>query len=221
MSMYNIIFGTHAEADVLLAIIGRTREDFGRFRDAYVAEEGGEPVIAVYTRNGGGNRDCWCEYDPKYGTARCKHHEQQEEVDETVTLTPEEIEAKGYEPINVFVGGKRMAKTGRRIMKTRHVCEEPSSEACWCVGCFTTYQAGKLPGYVRDEDDDFDSTYCTFYFRPPDDDWWDLLAGLVREGTPDASWVDFLGALRDKPSDPKTRPQKLAVDMLAELRKRA
>jgi hypothetical protein len=55
MSMYNLLFGANPMSDVLLASIGRTKGDFGRFRDCFVANG----RIAVYTRNGGGNRDHW------------------------------------------------------------------------------------------------------------------------------------------------------------------
>ena len=32
-----------------------------RFRDCWVEKGDDGPVIAVYTRQGGGNRECWCE----------------------------------------------------------------------------------------------------------------------------------------------------------------
>ena len=56
MGMYNIVFGEQPHARALLAILGFEKTgDVGRFRDAFVAN--GE--IAVYTRNGGGNREHW------------------------------------------------------------------------------------------------------------------------------------------------------------------
>lgn len=53
MLMYNLIFGQNPASDAILATIGLTRNDCGRFRDCFVAN--GE--IAVFTRNGGDNRD--------------------------------------------------------------------------------------------------------------------------------------------------------------------
>lgn len=53
MSMYNMIFGMNPDSDKLLALLGKTRADFGRFRDVFM-EDG---YIVVHTRNGGGNRD--------------------------------------------------------------------------------------------------------------------------------------------------------------------
>ena len=53
MSLYNMLFGQNQQADLLLFMLGLTREDVGRFRDAYVSEG----KIMVYTRNGGGNRE--------------------------------------------------------------------------------------------------------------------------------------------------------------------
>lgn len=54
MSMYNIIFGVNPLSVVVLATLGLTRKDVGRFRDCFVTEDN---EIAVYTRNGGGNRE--------------------------------------------------------------------------------------------------------------------------------------------------------------------
>jgi hypothetical protein len=53
--MYTLLFGTNQHADLLLATLGLTRADVGRFRDAFLSED----EIAVYTRNGGGNREHW------------------------------------------------------------------------------------------------------------------------------------------------------------------
>ncbi len=56
MSLYNMMFGKSPLSDVLLKLINLTQDDCGRFRDVSLTEEGN---IIVYTRNGGGNRDCW------------------------------------------------------------------------------------------------------------------------------------------------------------------
>jgi len=63
MSMYNLVFGDTSErGTALLAVLGFTSFDqVGRYRDAWLENhpEGGL-LIAVYTRNGGGNRtECW------------------------------------------------------------------------------------------------------------------------------------------------------------------
>jgi len=42
-------------ATIILGMLKLTSKDVGRFRDAYISEG----KIAVYTRNGGGNRDHW------------------------------------------------------------------------------------------------------------------------------------------------------------------
>lgn len=57
--MYNMLFGENDVAGILLSILGKTREDFGRFRDAYLSEDGHR--IIVYTRCGGGNREGYPE----------------------------------------------------------------------------------------------------------------------------------------------------------------
>ena len=53
MSLYNLLFDSNIDANQLLAILGYTREDCGRFRDIYI--DNGH--IVIHTRNGGGNRE--------------------------------------------------------------------------------------------------------------------------------------------------------------------
>lgn len=57
MSLYNALFGTNSASEALLHMLGKTMADFGRFRDAYLNEDGSK--IIVYTRCGGGNREAY------------------------------------------------------------------------------------------------------------------------------------------------------------------
>jgi len=57
MGMYNILFGKNPMSSLILGMLDLTESDFGRFRDIYVTSD----RIAVYTRLGGGNRNCYCE----------------------------------------------------------------------------------------------------------------------------------------------------------------
>ena len=63
MSLYDIALGDGnqgARGALLLAILGNPEP--GRFRDAWVEKgDDGEPVISIYTRNGGGNRSDYAE----------------------------------------------------------------------------------------------------------------------------------------------------------------
>ncbi len=164
MSLYNALFGTNPASDFFLGLLNLTREDVGRFRDVYL--DGDE--IAVYTRNGSGNRECSCAISPKYAPKACGGPSYEEEVDETVTITAAEAAEKGYKLLSIYMGdNKQMALTGRRVMETRWRCKEPSSESCACTGCIITYRLPEHPLYLRDEDDDFDATYATIYFRAP------------------------------------------------------
>ena len=52
--LYNALFGMNPDRDKLLSLLGLSVNDFYRFRDCYLTEDG---QIAVYTRGGGGNRD--------------------------------------------------------------------------------------------------------------------------------------------------------------------
>lgn len=59
MGLYNMLFGQSRSSTDLLALLGLTRDSFYRYRDCYLDKQG---RIAVYTRGGGGNRECTCEY---------------------------------------------------------------------------------------------------------------------------------------------------------------
>jgi hypothetical protein len=77
MSMYNMLFGMNPDADKLLSLLDATRDDFGRFRNVYVADG----YIVVHTRCGGGNRDDyfpeWVEDHPWYS------HDEDDDFDTT------------------------------------------------------------------------------------------------------------------------------------------
>lgn len=103
MSLYNMIFGSQPVAGLALALLDLTPKAVGRFRDAWFERIDGDVCVAVYTRNGGGNRDCW----------------------------------------------------------------EEGNDDCTCTGCTTTRILPAHPLYISDQDDDFDCTYATFYFRLP------------------------------------------------------
>jgi hypothetical protein len=61
MSLYDLAVADgrqHERGAVLLGMLGSPA--VARFRDAWVEKSGDGPVIAVYTRQGGGNRACFC-----------------------------------------------------------------------------------------------------------------------------------------------------------------
>lgn len=59
MSMYNMLHGENPFADALLAMIGVTRAECGRYRDCFLDDTEGVLRIAIYTRCGGGNREAY------------------------------------------------------------------------------------------------------------------------------------------------------------------
>ena len=86
MSLYNMLMGFNPACVVIMPMLGRKQDEYPRFRDCFVTEEGN---IAIYTRVGGGNRDCGYgeeelykdenflttyddEYDTTYGTYEFK-----------------------------------------------------------------------------------------------------------------------------------------------------
>jgi hypothetical protein len=74
--LYNVVFGMNPAALHILATLGLKPADIGRFRDCFVTQG----RIAVYTRNGGGNRE---EYMPDFSD----HPEYIEDKDDTFDST--------------------------------------------------------------------------------------------------------------------------------------
>jgi hypothetical protein len=78
--LYNMLFGVNPASHVILATLGLNVRDVGRFRDCYVAN--GE--IAVYTRNGGGNREEYQEIIDKLAEHPCYLRDADDEFDCTL-----------------------------------------------------------------------------------------------------------------------------------------
>lgn len=55
MSLYNMMFGVNPATFIILPMLGRHPDEYPRFRDCFVNED---KQILVYTRVGGGNRNC-------------------------------------------------------------------------------------------------------------------------------------------------------------------
>jgi hypothetical protein len=74
MGLYDVVLGDGHQAErgvLLLAMLGDP--GVARFRDAWVEKgDDGQPVIAIYTRQGGGNRECFCE--SRNGTVVAEQH---------------------------------------------------------------------------------------------------------------------------------------------------
>ena len=115
MSLYNMLFGVNPNADQLLSLLGKTRSNFGRFRDVFVEDN----MLVVHTRCGGGNRE-------DYG--------------------------------NVFA------------------------------------EMEDHPWYSHDADDDFDCTYCNFYFKVPNLDSLNITSFDTL--TPQERWTALFSALQ-------------------------
>lgn len=55
MSMYNMINGFNPACVFIMPLLGRKQEEWPRFRDCFLTDDDN---IAIYTRVGGGNRNC-------------------------------------------------------------------------------------------------------------------------------------------------------------------
>lgn len=56
MSLYNLINGINPSVFVFLPMLGRHPEEYPRFRDCFLGND--ENSIIIFTRVGGGNRNC-------------------------------------------------------------------------------------------------------------------------------------------------------------------
>ena len=77
MSFYSMVFGRNIHADAILATLGLRRQDTGRFRDCFVAKG----KIAVYTRNGGGNREDYEDVFKALSNHPCYLNDEDDEFD--------------------------------------------------------------------------------------------------------------------------------------------
>lgn len=197
MSMYGLLHGENSDADLLLAALGLTRNDVGRYRDAWVSEKG---EIAVYTRNGGGNRQCWHEDSPEYGSAECENEPYPKTVRE-YERRPLSTRECGCEGGPTYLGAPTTHDhpTGRMVEETRYRCLKPDSDGCACPGCTIQYRLRKHPLYVTDRDDEFDSTYATIFFRAPDA----IPADYPRGESGDERWAKTLEMIRRATKAPR------------------
>lgn len=87
MSLYNMVNGAQPATFFILPMLGRHPDEYPRFRDCFIGRKntdsetdqfgipvnkhGEEELISVYTRMGGGNRDCWEGYKDNCECAAC------------------------------------------------------------------------------------------------------------------------------------------------------
>ena len=81
MSLYNQLFGENKDAGVLLAMIRLSREDFQRYRDAWLNKDGN--IITIFTRLGGNNRKSHQEAISSLRKNKCFKTDFDDDFDET------------------------------------------------------------------------------------------------------------------------------------------
>ncbi len=67
---------------------------------------------------------------------------------------------------------------------------------CRCPGCIITYHLPQHPNYLRDFDDDFDSTYATVVFEAPEQ-YRELTAAMATGEDPASIGARFQETLRE------------------------
>lgn len=117
MSLYNMMNGFNPACVVIMPMLGRKQNEYPRFRDCFVTEEGN---IAIYTRVGGNNRKCGFgeealyedknflktyddDFDSTYGTYEFKVPEEwKEDFDKIVAGNMAEVSDKYVEYLKEF-----------------------------------------------------------------------------------------------------------------------
>ena len=82
MSLFRYFFGENELADALLASLGLTRNDFGRYRDCILDETG----IVIYTRNGGRNFERYTDVFQNLSKHPCYRSHGHDSYDPTYVL---------------------------------------------------------------------------------------------------------------------------------------
>lgn len=122
--MYNLVMGDGHEGErgvMVMRILGI--EYSGRFRDAWIEKGDDGPVIAIYTRNGGGNRedyedvitamqsnphylrDADDEFDPTYATFYFRVPDEWRDALEPMATEPIDMSARWKAAIAAIGGG--------------------------------------------------------------------------------------------------------------------
>ena len=140
--MYNMMFGRNPNDQELLDLLGI--EKSYRYRDIYLREEDDKMYVILYSRQGGGNRECTQEWEDR----RKAFPEGEKSKDGTVTWysqfcycsdCTQDINIKTFEDCEKYCNGKSDYQRNNE-----------------------TYYMHEL--YIDDKDDNFDSTYNRIRF---------------------------------------------------------
>ena len=88
MSLYNMLFGFNLACVLFMPMLGRKQAEYPRFRDCFLSDD--NTRIVIYTRVGGGNRNCGYGEDKLY-----------EDPNFVKTYDDEEDSTYGYYEFNV------------------------------------------------------------------------------------------------------------------------
>lgn len=127
MSLYSMLFKENEDAEKLLNMLNLERDDFGRYRDAYLNADG--TVIIVYTRCGGGNRE---DYD--YVFESMEDHSQyirdyDDEYDETYCYFEFDVPEVYLEKTKEMATGKEPLNVSEKFNEAIKEIQKPGSEA--------------------------------------------------------------------------------------------
>ena len=127
MSLYSMLFKENEDAEKLLNMLNLERDDFGRYRDAYLNADG--TVIIVYTRCGGGNRE---DYD--YVFESMEDHSQyirdyDDEYDETYCYFEFDVPQRLLEETKEMSTGEKPLNVTEKFNKAIEEMQKPGSEA--------------------------------------------------------------------------------------------
>lgn len=78
--------------------------------------------------------------------------------------------------------------------------DKPEGEDCDCPGCIIQHRLPKHPMYVRDYDDDFDSTYASIDFKVPEF-YREIVKDMVASKTPMEKFGELINKMQSGDTD--------------------
>lgn len=116
MSLYNMVCGFNPACVLIMPMLGRKQNEYPRFRDCFVSEGGN---IIIYTRVGGGNRNCGYGEEELYkGPHFVKTYD--DDYDSTYGYYEFSVPGKWKSDFNLIMSGKQHEVSDEYV---RHVKE--------------------------------------------------------------------------------------------------
>lgn len=124
MSLYNMINGYNPGCVLFLPMLGRESKEYPRFRDCFLTKDNN---IAVYTRVGGGNRNCGFGEEKLYEDENfVKTYD--DDYDNTYATYEFKVPDKWQDDFEKIVSGRAAEVSGEYISEVKKMYPKLSQE---------------------------------------------------------------------------------------------